>query len=183
MNPGILSSIVACSLLTACFSQPVYRTSSEPLPTVASVDLSRYAGRWYEIHRLPNGFEDADCATVTADYSLRDDGLIRVVNSCVKADGVKRSTGVARVVDPTSRARLEVSFFRPFYGDYWIVDLTEDYSAVLVAEPAGKYLWILGRTPALPPEIATRMRQRAEKLGYPLDKLLSPANKLPSPPL
>ncbi len=172
---------LAAIVLLGCMSQPVYRTQTEPLKTVDAVDLGRYAGRWYEIHRLPNSFEDTDCGTVTADYSLRDDGLIRVVNSCVKADGTEQSDGVARVVDANTRAKLEVSFFRPFYGDYWIVELMEDYSAAVIAEPSGKYLWILGRTPKLPADVSSRMLGRVRALGYPLDKLISPPNQLPPP--
>lgn len=172
---------VMAVLLAACAPQPVYRTGTDPLQSVPSVDLKRYVGRWYEIHRLPNGFEDADCVTVTADYALREDGLISVINTCVKPGEVNRAHGVARRVDPAQPGRLEVSFFRPFYGDYWIVDLTESYSAVLIAEPAGKYLWILGRTPALSAEDAARMLKRARELGYPVEKFVSPGNGLVSP--
>ncbi|MCO4763744.1 MAG: lipocalin family protein [Myxococcales bacterium] len=175
--------VVVVCFACACTPQPVYRTGSASLATVNAVDLGRYAGRWYEIHRLPNGFEDADCVTVTADYTLREDGRVGVVNTCVKPSGVTRSAGVARVVDQNARARLEVSFFRPFYGDYWIVDLTEDYSAALVAEPAGKYLWVLGRTPRLSARDSARMLAKIKALGYPVDKLITPANTLPPPPL
>ncbi len=166
---------------TGC-SQPVYRTRSEPLVTVPSVDLARYAGRWFEIYRLPNGFEDSSCGTVTADYAPRADGLIQVVNTCVKADGsFDRSRGVARVVDPASRSRLEVSFFRPFWGSYWIIELSDDYTWAMVAEPAGKYLWLLARSPTLPEAVDTHVRKRMTELGYPIDKLIKPANLLPVP--
>ncbi len=163
--------------------QPVYRTRSEPLVTVPSVDLARYAGRWYEIYRLPNGFEDANCSSVTADYAPRDDGLLQVVNTCVKPDGsFDRSRGVARVVDPATRSRLEVSFFRPFWGNYWIIELSDDYSWAMIAEPSGKYLWLLSRTPTLPEAVDASVRKRMTELGYPLDKLIKPANLLAVPP-
>jgi apolipoprotein D and lipocalin family protein len=167
--------------LAAC-SQPVYRTRSEPLRTVASVDLARYAGRWFEIYRLPNGFEDADCASVTADYAPRPDGLLQVVNTCVKPGGdFDRSRGVARVVDPLSRSRLEVSFFRPFWGNYWIIELSDDYSWAMIAEPSGKYLWLLARTPAISGEVDAQVIARMTELGYPVGKLIKPANLLPVP--
>jgi apolipoprotein D and lipocalin family protein len=167
--------------LAAC-SQPVYRTSREPLRTVASVDLNRYAGRWFEIYRLPNSFENAACNTVTADYAPRADGLIQVVNTCVMADGeVDRSRGVARVVDPASRSRLEVSFFRPFWGNYWIIELSDDYSWAMVAEPSGKYLWLLARVPKLSSAEEEQALKRMTELGYPVDKLIKPANLLTVP--
>ena len=181
MSTRILWLALMTLSLSACAGQPVYRTSTAPLPTASSVDLDRYLGRWFEIHRLPNRFEDADCATVIAEYSRRDDGQIRVVNTCVKADEVDRATGVARVVDSKSNARLEVSFFRPFWGNYWIVELSEAYDAVLVGEPTGRYLWILGRSPQLSKELSARMIGRARDLGYPVDKFISPKNELSVP--
>lgn len=172
---SVLVSLGACS-------QPVYRVRSEPLATVASVDLQRYSGRWYEIYRLPNGFEDATCASVTADYAPRSDGQLQVVNTCVKTlEDFDRSRGLARVVDPVSRAKLEVSFFRPFWGNYWIIDLDDDYSWAMVAEPQGKYLWLLARTPTLPDGVDAQVRARMTELGYSVERLIKPANLLPVP--
>ena len=124
------------------------------LSTVESVDIDRYLGRWYEIARFPNSFEEG-CEGVTAEYELRNDGLISVVNTCRKGatDGkAKVAKGRARVADETTNAKLEVSFFGPFWGDYWILYLAEDYSLSLVGEPSGRYLWILSRTPEISPE-------------------------------
>src|SRR5579871_1687307 len=105
--------------------------------TVAHVDLERYVGKWYEVARYPNRFE-RDCArNVTAEYAKRADGDISVLNECVKADGgVKRSQGRAKVVDKTSNAKLKVTFFWPFYGDYWVIDLGEHYEYAVVSEPS-----------------------------------------------
>jgi len=146
----ILFAILSLAL-AGCAGPPVNRTSSSPLEVVPAVNLDRYAGRWYEIARLPNRFEK-DCEGVTADYARRADGLIKVVNTCRKGapnGKIKAATGRARVVDPETNARLEVSFFGPFWGDYWIIDLAEDYSRSIVGEPSGRYLWILSRTPTL----------------------------------
>ena len=122
-----------------------------PLDVVAKVELDRYAGRWYEIARYPNSFERG-CVGVTADYTPRDDGRIDVVNTCfeLSLDGPSRDIrGSARVVDETTNAKLKVSFFWPFEGDYWIIDLAEDYSYAVVGSPNRQFLWILSRTPAM----------------------------------
>ena len=142
---------IAALALAGCASPPVNRAADAPLDVVSSVDLDRYLGRWYEVARLENSFEK-NCEGVTADYSRREDGLIRVVNTCRKggADGpVETANGRARIVDPSTNAKLKVSFFGPFWGDYWIIDLKDDYSRSIVGEPSGRYLWILSRTPAL----------------------------------
>jgi apolipoprotein D and lipocalin family protein len=139
----------------------------KPLTTVDHVDLSRYTGRWYEIARYPNRFEK-DCASnVTADYTLQKNGTIEVVNSCVRGNGErKRSKGRAKVADPKTNAKLRVTFFWPFYGDYWVLDLPPDYSYAIVGEPKRQYLWILSRTPQLPPGQYERLLSRVRELGY-----------------
>ena len=169
-------SLAAALGLTACASQPINRVSDEPLETVASVDTERYLGRWYEIARLPNRFEK-DCEGVTADYSRRDDGLIRVVNTCRKsaADGkIDVANGRARIVDTTSNAKLEVSFFGPFWGDYWIIRLADDYSLSIVSEPGGRYLWVLSRTPTIDETTWTDVLAFLEAEGFDTSKLYFP---------
>jgi apolipoprotein D and lipocalin family protein len=111
---------------------------------------------------------------VTADYSLRDDGLIRVVNSCRKGslDGpLKQSTGRARVVDRTTNSKLEVSFFGPFWGDYWIIDLDPEYRWAVVGVPSRKYLWILSRTPTMDDALYREIVGRLPARGYNSDVL------------
>lgn len=131
-----------------------------------SVEIQRYLGRWYELARYEQGFQK-DCESVTADYSLRDDGKIRVINRCVKPDGrQKAATGRAKIVDAATSAKLKVSFFGPFYGDYWVLDRAEDYSWAIVGEPSGRYLWILSRE-ATPGEArVNELIARAGALGY-----------------
>jgi apolipoprotein D and lipocalin family protein len=144
------------------------RAADKPLETVASVDLDRYLGRWYEIASYPAWFQK-NCTGVTADYSLREDGRIKVVNSCRKGslDGkAKQSTGRAKVVDGAGNARLKVSFFGPFWGDYWIIDLDPDYQWAVVGVPNRKYLWILSRTPQMAGEVYEGIISRLRNQGY-----------------
>ena len=163
-------------LITGCLNQPVYRQSNTPLQTVSSVDLNKYLGKWYEIYRLPNWFEDDDCVTVTAEYGLRDDGGVSVLNTCHKASKKEEARGIAKIVEGSSNSKLRVSFFRPFYGDYWILDLASDYSWVLIGEPAGKYFWILARDKKLSPGLEESLLVKAEKLGYLRKDLVKPSN-------
>lgn len=182
INRSLKVFIFGVSLLTlnACTSYPVSRDQSIPLNTVDKVDLNKYIGRWFEAYRLPNWFEDNDCNTVTAEYSIKENGDIRVLNSCYKlADQVNKADGVAYVADKTTNAKLKVSFFRPFYGDYWIVDLAPDYSWALIGEGSGKYFWILTRDQKLSPETERMLLDRAKKLGYMTDRLIKPANNIP----
>lgn len=163
--------------LFGCAAAPVNRNAAAPLSTVDAVDLNRYQGLWYEIARLPNRFEK-NCEGVTAVYGLRDDGLINVVNTCRKnvVDGeMKRAEGRARIVDADTNAKLEVSFFGPFWGDYWILDLAEDYSLSIVGEPEGRYLWILSRTPTISDETRDNAIAKLDAMGYNTNALYFPA--------
>ena len=173
-----LCFIFATALLTACSNQPVYRVSNEVVQAVNSVDLNRYLGKWYEIYRLPNWFEDGGCQTVTAEYSLRDDGHIKVLNTCYKTNKKQEAVGIAKTVEGSNNAKLKVSFFRPFYGDYWVLDLASDYSWVLVGEPSGKYFWILARDKTLSKALEDTLISKAEKLGYSRKDLIKPKNDL-----
>lgn len=138
-----------------------------PLQTVAKVDVSRYLGRWYEIARLPNRFQKG-CAGSTADYTLREDGEISVTNSCRnQQDGsLDQVTGRAWVVDATSNAQLKVSFFWPFRGDYWIIELGKEYEYAVVGTPNRKYLWILSRTADMDDGLYAAILQRAGQQGF-----------------
>lgn len=132
-------------VLGACAPTP--KESMKPLATVPQVDLNRYLGEWYEIARYPNRFQQ-ECPNGKATYSPRPDGRIEVVNECWDADYrqmLRAVRGTARVVDPTNNAKLKVTFFWPFSGDYWIIDLDRDYRYAVVGHPERKYLWILGR--------------------------------------
>jgi apolipoprotein D and lipocalin family protein len=150
------------------------RTPSPPLEVVPELDLDRYAGRWYEIASFPQRFQ-AGCVATTANYSLREDGRIRVENECRDGslDGeLRRAEGVAWPVDPNeSRAKLKVQFFWPFRGDYWVIELDPDYRYAVVGEPSREYLWILARTRTLDPEVYATLLSRIESHGFDTDRL------------
>ena len=152
-----------------------------PLRVVPSVDLSRYAGLWYEIARLPNRFEEKCAGDVTAEYTLVGAGRLKVVNRCRKKDGsMTEAEGVARLADKKgANSRLKVRFapgflsFLPFvWGDYQIIELAPDYSHALVGDPSRKYLWILSRTPRLSDETYRRLTEAAGSQGFDVSRLL-----------
>ena len=154
--------LAACSSL---LSRHAVGNYSVPEPN-KPVDLQKYIGRWYEIARYEQGFQKG-CEGVTADYSLRADGRIDVLNRCRKPGGrLSEARGRAKVVDRAANAKLKVSFFGPFYGDYWVLDHADDYSWSIVGEGSGRYLWILSRQ-ATPADAEIRkLIDRAEALGY-----------------
>ncbi|MEZ6023443.1 MAG: lipocalin family protein [Hyphomonadaceae bacterium] len=149
----------------ACAPQPVYRQSAAPLP-VAAVEIERYLGLWHEQARLPNRFERG-CRAATAEYARRADGLISVRNSCRLADGRMRVANArAREVGEAGGGKLEVSFFGPFWADYWVLQRGEDYGWSIVGEPEGRYLWLLTRAETLTPEERAAFEARIAALGY-----------------
>lgn len=168
----VFAGAVLCGAVLGCVK--ICAQKEPVLPVVGSVDLQRYLGRWYEIARYPNSFQKG-CAATTATYSMLEDGRIRVVNECRKGglDGEpKRAEAKAWVVDPSTRAKLKVQFFWPFRGDYWIVELGEDYEYAVVGHPARKYLWILARTPDMNPDLYEAILARLKGLGYEPERLL-----------
>jgi len=142
-----------------------------PLNTVQQVDIQKYLGTWYEIARYEHYFEQG-CRDVSATYTLKKNGDIKVVNRCSKEDGEKNEAiGVAYAVDDT-KSKLKVSFFRPFYGDYWIIMLEDQYRYAVVGDPSREYLWILSRTPKLEKSIKDKILQKLPELGYSADPLV-----------
>ena len=163
-----LTLTVACLSLLLGLDTTVHAEPPSELAVVPSVEIDRYLGTWYEIARYPNRFQK-ECVAVTADYSLRDDGKIRVLNACRKGspDGpIKRIEGKAWVVDKETNAKLRVQFFWPFWGAYWIIDLGKDYEYAVVGHPKRKYLWILSRTPEMSPELYQAIVERLIEQGY-----------------
>ncbi len=194
--------LVAIALAAVTREALAQRSAAPPsqgaVVPVDSVDLDRYAGRWYEVARFPNSFQ-SDCAGETvAEYERLTSGQIRVVNQCRQADGtMKRAEGRAKLADrdgPTSKLKVRfapafLSFLPMVWGKYWVLDLTEDYSAAHVGDPGRKYLWVLSRTPVMTDSIYRRMVATAERQGFDVRRLqLSPAapdstptDTLPSP--
>jgi len=153
-----------------------------PLETVSHVDLDRYMGQWYEIASFPQWFQKG-CVATSATYAFRKDGAVDVLNQCRKEtlDGKpKDAKGKAWVVDPKTNAKLKVRFFWPFSGDYWIIDLGENYEYAVVGHPKRTYLWILSRTPQMDPAVFDGILERLKKQHYdltPLRKTLQPPQK------
>lgn len=144
------------------------RAETRPLEVVPFVDVQKYLGTWFEIATIPQRFQKG-CVGVTARYSLRDDGDIEVINACRKEtlNGKARSIrGKAWIVDKTTNAKLKVRFFWPFSGDYWIIELDDDYEWAVVGHPNRKYYWILSRAPQMDPEVYEELIRRAAAKGY-----------------
>ncbi len=135
-----LAALLALSL-TACATLEKGPVGNAAVPQPAKpVEVDRYLGRWHELARYEAGFQK-DCEAVTADYSLTSPGQIKVINSCRKGglDGkATQAIGKAKIVAGSENAKLRVSFFGPFYGDYWVLDRAEDYSWAIVGEPSGR---------------------------------------------
>ena len=167
-----LPLVALCVLLaTAALGQS--REGKASLTTVAHVDLQRYVGRWFEIARYPNRFQKNCVADTMADYSIRKDGKIEVLNSCKQSNQeVKTARGTARVVDKRSNAKLKVTFFWPFFGNYWIIDLDPDYRYAVIGEPDRKYLWILSRTPSLDEQTYSAILGKIRAAGYEPERLM-----------
>ncbi len=167
-NPGRLTFLLLLPALPVIAAAAPGGPRTRPLETVSHVDLARYAGTWYEIASYPQRFQKG-CTGTTATYTLRADGSVEVLNRCTRDSLNGRITvarGRARVVDRTSNAKLKVSFFWPFWGDYWIIDLGRDYEYAVVGHPSRKYLWILSRTPAMAPEVYEGILGRLREQGY-----------------
>lgn len=161
------------ALVAACAATTTERLGLPPLETVPQVDLSRYVGTWYEIASFPQRFQKG-CTGTTANYTLQENGEIRVFNRCRKGSlqGEEDSAeGRARVTDPATNAKLEVTFFWPFWGAYWIIDLDPDYQFAVVGHPGRDYLWILSRTPTMEEEVYEDIIERLRKKRYQVEKL------------
>ena len=141
------------------------------LEVVPHVELEKYLGKWYEIAHLPARFQEG-CSDTTATYTLSKDGSISVLNECVRNGKVKRAKGRAKVVDKISRAKLKVTFFRPFYGDYWIIKLGDDYDYAVVGTPNRKYLWILSRTPQMDDNLFSSLIEFVKSKGFNVENLI-----------
>lgn len=161
-------ALLACLLLLAgCAGKP------EGITPVSGFELDRYLGTWYEIARLDHSFERG-LTRVTADYSLRDDGGVRVINRGLNTENGewKEAEGKAYFVESPDLAHLKVSFFGPFYGAYVVFELDEHYQYALVSGPSRHYLWLLARKPELEPALQKRLIARAREAGFATDKLI-----------
>ncbi len=167
LHRTIITLLMAPLLLTGCSGMP------EGVEPVSNFELDRYLGKWYEIARLDHSFERG-MQNVTAEYSLRDDGGVRVINRGFKTDEGEwdQAEGRAYFVEEDDKGYLKVSFFGPFYGSYVVFELDENYEYAFVSGPDTSYLWLLARGPAVGGEVIERFRARATKLGFDMQDLI-----------
>jgi len=176
--------VVAATILAAALPLMAAPT---PLRIVQSVDLTRYAGTWYEIARLPNRFQVKCAGEVVAAYAPRPDGRITVTNRCrTTAGGTTVATGIARRVDGQPPSVLEVRFAPAFlsflpavWGDYQIIALGPDYDHAVVGTPDRAYLWVLSRTPRMDPTLYRRLLDEAKSQGFDVAKILETRQQPP----
>ncbi|MGP6380678.1 outer membrane lipoprotein Blc [Yersinia bercovieri] len=163
-----LSVLMATLLSVACSVTP-----PKDVKIVDNFQLPRYLGTWYEIARLDHSFERG-LDHVTANYSPRDDGGIKVINRGYNANKQQwqESVGKAYFIGSPQQASLKVSFFGPFYGGYNVIDLDDEYQHALIAGPNRDYLWILSRTPTIDSQTRDRLVAVAKNYGFPVEDLI-----------
>ena len=154
---------IAAMLFAGCESAKVDNS------TVKSVDLNRYLGNWYEIARFDHSFERG-MEYAMAHYTMRDDGKIDVLNTGIKDGRAKDAKGIAKTTN--QQGLLRVSFFGPFFSDYRIMLLDENYQYVLVGGSTNRFLWILSRTPQLDEATLSLILAEADRRGYDTTRLL-----------
>lgn len=170
---------VAFAAAAAIAKPSTASAQTPPVRTVASVDLDRYLGEWFEIARFPNRFQRQCVGDVRARYARRSDGRLDVINRCRTADGETEARGVARIVDQQTFAKLKVrfapawlSFIPAVWGDYWVIGLAPDYSWAVVGDPGREYLWILGRSPQLDDQALAAAHAAARDNGFDVNRLV-----------
>lgn len=166
MQNLLITALIMLSITTC-------KSEQKDLPTVKELDLTKYAGTWYEIARLPNSFEKGlEC--VTATYTILPNGKVEVLNkgyTNVDTSKMKNIRGVAWVPDNNYPGRLKVRFFWPFSGRYWVIALDKDYNYALVGDPSRKYLWILSKTSTLDNSVYSTLVNIAKENGFDIGKL------------
>ena len=157
--------ILSFLTLTSCFKDQYLETNNY------KVNLQKYSGKWYEIARLPNRFEK-NCKNVTAEYTLEKDTIL-VKNTCfnTKENKIKVANGSAYSKNELN-TKLKVTFFKPFYGDYWILKLDKDYNYALIGSPDRKYLWILSRNKKLEKNITEELLNYAKSSSFDLSNII-----------
>ena len=176
------STLIGLYLILAglpAYSQSGPQVSDAPVKTIASLDVPKYLGTWYEIAKFPNWFQRKCVGNTKATYSMRADGNLKVLNSCKNADGVvSEAEGMARQIGEQDSPKLEVRFapawlsFLPLvWGDYWVIDLDPQYQVAAVSDPQRDYLWVLSRTPQLDQKVYQELLQRLQAQQFDVRKL------------
>jgi len=178
-----LITALCCSLLAwaplASVQAQSTETPSAPLESIASLDVPRYMGTWYEVAKYPNWFQKRCIANTSATYTIQPNGMLQVLNRCQKEDGsMSEALGAAKQVGDATSPKLEVRFapawlsFLPFvWGNYWVIDLDPQYQLAAVSEPSRKYLWILSRSKTVEPKAYEALLQRLKQQGFNLDAI------------
>jgi apolipoprotein D and lipocalin family protein len=172
-------SIIGFLLICLSSFQAVAQQSDQAVKTIASLDVPRYLGTWYEIAKFPNWFQKKCISNTKAVYTAKPDGNIRVLNSCKTASGeTSEAEGLARQIGAKDSPKLEVRFapawlsFLPMvWGDYWVIDLDPQYQLAAVSDPSREYLWVLSRTPQLDPKAYADLLQRLQQQRFDIQKL------------
>lgn len=165
MKKEILATSVVLGLTALA-----WQARCKPLETVKYVELKKYLGTWFEIAAFPQPFEKG-CSCTSATYGLNTDGTLIVKNRCIRNNKLKVTEGRAFVADNTN-AKLDVQFYWPFKGKYWIIDLAKDYSYAVVGHPNRRYLWILSRRPSMDEQLYNRLVVRAADKGFDIRQLV-----------
>ncbi|WP_215377111.1 lipocalin family protein [Polynucleobacter asymbioticus] len=174
-----LISIVGSLLIGLGSSQVMAQPVEQGVKIIASLDVPRYLGTWYEIAKFPNWFQKKCVSNTKAVYSAKPDGNLRVLNSCKTASGeTSEAEGLARQIGAKDSPKLEVRFapewlsFLPLvWGDYWVIDLDSQYQVAAVSDPRREYLWVLSRTPQIDPKVYADLLQRLKQQQFDIQKL------------
>lgn len=164
--------VLATGLCLSLFSVLPSLAQSQPVQSVTALDLQQYSGTWYEIASFPNSFQRKDCVGTSATYTLNTDGSIKVWNQCYYPNAntgswmLDRIEGRATVANAPQNSQLKVSFFAPFAGDYWVLDLDDNYQYALVGTPGRDYLWILSRDPQMDAATYAQLLAKAREQGF-----------------
>ena len=164
----IILLIISSLLLSGCLGMP------ESIKPVDGFNLNNYLGKWYEIARLDHSFERG-LSQVTANYSIKDDGGVRVINKgfSIKNNEWQEAEGKAYFVDTTTEGYLKVSFFGPFYGSYVVFELEhENYQYAFISGPNTDYLWLLSRTTSVEPEVMQKFLKMSKEHGFTIEDLI-----------
>ena len=165
--------------LMTCAYKVIHAQELQAVKSINQIEITRYMGTWYEIAKFPNWFQKKCVSNTKAVYSLKDDGKLKVLNSCKTASGeVSEAEGTARQMGASDSPKLEVRFapdwlsFLPLvWGDYWVIDLDSQYQVAAVSDPRREYLWVLSRSPQLDAAVYDALLKRLQDQQFDIRKL------------
>ena len=176
----LAASLALASLHTlhASAQTPATQAALPPVATIASLDVPRYMGTWYEIAKFPNRFQAKCLANTRAQYLAQTDGSVQVLNSCTTADGTIDALGLAKQVGAANSPKLQVRFAPAWlswlpqvWGDYWVIDLDAEYQLAAVSDAKREYLWVLSRTQQVNAKAYDALIERLKAQHFDVQKL------------